>query len=99
MSARNQPELTPSLTHSEPLEDLPNGGKRVAYTYTMAGIDLEGEIEAVAYEPRQYDEWEITGDLSGKIECAFESNGEATTVTYTDRDEVPVPVCRNPANV
>jgi uncharacterized protein YndB with AHSA1/START domain len=47
----NQPEFTPSLTRSESLEELPNGGKRVAYTYTMAGVDLKGEIEAVAYEP------------------------------------------------
>lgn len=90
----NQPEFTPSLTHSETLEELPNGGKRVAYTYTMAGIDLEGEIKAVAYEPRRYVEWEMTGDLSGEIEWEFEPDGEATTVTYTGRYEIPVPVAR-----
>lgn len=43
----NQPEITPSLARSEPIEELPNGGKRVAYTYTMAGVDLDGRIEAV----------------------------------------------------
>jgi uncharacterized membrane protein len=88
----NQPEFTPSLTRSETLEELPNGGTRVAYTYTIAGVDLHGEIEAVAYEPQQYVEWEMTGDLSGEIEWEFEADEGATTVTYTGRYEIPIPV-------
>jgi len=88
----NQPEITPSLTRSEPVETLANGGKRVAYTYAMAGIELEGHIEAVEYEPESHVRWEMTGDLEGEIEWEFEADGEATVVTDAARYELPVPV-------
>ena len=88
----NQPEITPSLTRSEPAEELSNGGKRVAYTYTMAGIELDGHVEAVAYEPERRIEWEMTGDLNGEIEWEFEPDGDGTEVTYTARYDVPIPV-------
>lgn len=88
----NQPEITPSLVRSEPVEELPNGGKRVAYTYSMAGIDLDGHIEAVEYEPERHITWKMTGDLEGEIEWDFEPKDGATTVTYAARYELPVPV-------
>ncbi|MFB6295452.1 MAG: SRPBCC family protein [Halobacteriales archaeon] len=88
----NQPEITPSLTRSETIEELPNGGKRAAYTYEMAGVDLDGEIEAVAYEPESYVRWEMTGDLEGEIEWDFETVEDETRVTYATRYEIPVPV-------
>lgn len=88
----NQPEITPSLTRSEPLAKLPNGGKRVAYTYTMAGIGLDGHIEAVEYEPEQRIRWEMTGDLTGTIEWTFEKDGDETVVIYSAEYDIPVPV-------
>jgi uncharacterized membrane protein len=88
----NQPEITPSLTHSETLAELPNGGKRVAYTYTMAGIDLDGEIRATEYEPEARILWEMSGDLSGEIEWTFEEDAEETVVSYVGRYEIPIPV-------
>lgn len=88
----NQTEITPSLTRSERLEALPNGGKRVAYTYTMAGVDLDGEIEAVEYEPESRIRWEMTGDLAGEITWSFESVDEGTRVTYASAYDLPVPV-------
>jgi len=88
----NQPEFTPSLTRSETVEELPNGGKRVAYTYTMAGVDLEGRLEAVEYEPESRVRWEMTGDLEGEIEWTFEPADGATVVSYVARYEIPIPV-------
>lgn len=88
----NQPEITPSLAHSETLEELPNGGKRVAYTYTMAGIGLDGEIRATEYVPEARIVWEMSGDLTGEIEWIFEADDDETVVTYVGRYEVPIPV-------
>jgi len=88
----NQPEFTPSLTRSETVEGLPNGGKRVAYTYTMAGVDLEGRLEAVEYEPESRVRWEMTGELEGEIEWTFEPADGATVVSYVARYEIPIPV-------
>ena len=88
----NQPEITPSLVRSEPVETLPNGGKRVAYTYRIAGIDLDGFIEAVEYEPESRIRWEMTGDIEGTITWTFEADGDGTAVTYASAYELPVPV-------
>ena len=88
----NQPEISPSLTRSETLDELPNGGKRVAYTYEMAGIGLDGEIRAVEYEPPRRIRWKMTGDLEGTIRWEFEAENGATVVTYASDYDVPVPV-------
>jgi uncharacterized membrane protein len=88
----NQPEITPSLVHSQTVEVLPNGGKRVEYTYEMAGVKLDGYIEAVEYEPESRIRWEMTGDLEGEITWVFEADGDGTVVTYASEYELPVPV-------
>ncbi len=88
----NQPEFTPSLSRSETVETLPNGGKRVAYTYSMAGVDLDGDLEATAYDPERRVVWEMSGDLTGEIEWGFEPDGDATVFSYTARYDIPVPV-------
>jgi uncharacterized protein YndB with AHSA1/START domain len=85
----NQPEFTPSLTRSETVETLPNGGKRVAYTYTMAGVDLDGHVEAVEYEPESHVRWEMTGDLRGRIDWTFEPVDGGTRFTYEAGYELP----------
>ncbi len=64
--------LTSSLVRSETVDELPNGGKRVAYTYGMAGISLEGHLEATEYEPGSRIRWVMTGDLDGEITWQFE---------------------------
>ena len=87
----SQPEITSSMTRSEIVEELPNGGKRVAYTYKMAGIGLDGHVEAVEYDPERRVEWAMSGDLGGEIEWTFEDDGE-TVITYTARYDLPVPV-------
>ncbi len=88
----NQPEISPSLVRSELIESLPNGGKRVAYTYEMAGVELDGHIEAVEYEPESRIRWEMTGDLEGEITWEFEADGDGTVVTYASEYDIPVPV-------
>ncbi|ERG90364.1 MAG: polyketide cyclase / dehydrase and lipid transport [Haloquadratum walsbyi J07HQW1] len=89
---RNQPEFTPSLTRSEPVEELSNGGKRVAYTYSMAGIDLTGEITATKYEPESAIHWEMDGDITGEIKWTFEAEEDTTIFSYTAQYDIPVPV-------
>jgi uncharacterized membrane protein len=85
----NQPVITPSLTRAETIERLPDGGKHVAYTYTMAGVDLDGHIEAVEYEPERRIRWEMSGDLRGEIDWEFDAEDGATRVTYAARYEIP----------
>ena len=88
----NQAVITPSLSSVETIGELDNGGKRASYTYTMAGISLEGIVEATAYEPPERIVFEMSGDLSGTIEWAFEEAAGVTVVTYTATYEIPLPV-------
>lgn len=88
----HQPEITPSLTRSETLERLENGGKRVAYTYTMAGVSLEGEVTALDWVEDERIAWRMDGDLEGELEWRFEDEGAGTRVTYSADYSIPVPV-------
>jgi uncharacterized protein YndB with AHSA1/START domain len=88
----NQPEITPSLVRAERLEGLPNGGKRVAYTYRIFGVDFEGELEATSYEPERRIRWAMTGDLQGAIEWTFTAHDGGTRVTYAAEYERLVPI-------
>jgi uncharacterized membrane protein len=88
----NQPEFTPSLTRSQTLAELPNGGKRVAYRYAMAGVSLDGELEAIEYEPQERVRWKMTGDLTGEIEWTFEADNGGTLLAYAARYDLPIPV-------
>lgn len=88
----NQPEITPSLTHSETLEERADGSKRVAYSYGLGGITLDGELDAVEYEPESRVVWEMTGDLSGEITWTFGATDDGTLVTYDAEYDVPLGV-------
>ncbi len=85
----NQVEITPSLSRAETVEELANGGKRVAYTYSIAGVELDGNLEAVEYEPLSRIRWEMTGDLSGEIDWTFTATDGGTEFTYAALYDMP----------
>lgn len=88
----NQVEITPSLTEVRDIEELPNGGKRLGYTYQMAGVGLDGTMETTEYEPAERVVFEMTGAIDGTIEWTFETENGTTRVTYTAEYDLPVPV-------
>jgi uncharacterized membrane protein len=94
----NQVEITPSLSASELIERLDNGGSHVRFTYSMAGISLDGEVRATTYEPNERIEFEMTnGPLDGTITWTFDADGGATHVTYAADYTVPTPVLQSVA--
>ena len=86
----NQLAITPSLTRAETIGYLPNGGKRVGYAYTVAGVDLTGHLEAVEYEPESRIRWEMTGDVAGEIRWRFEALDGRTRFTYAAVYDFPL---------
>jgi uncharacterized protein YndB with AHSA1/START domain len=87
-----QPEFTPSLTRSERLERLPNGGARVAYTYRLLGLSFSGEVRATDYVPNERIVWAMSGDLQGSLRWYLEPRSEARTrFTYAATYAVPGP--------
>jgi len=85
-----QPEFTPSLTDSELLARRENGGSHVAYTYSMVGIDFEGELVATEYEPDEHVHWVMSGDLEGEIDWTFEAVDGGTRFTYAAGYDLPL---------
>ncbi|MFB6249044.1 MAG: SRPBCC family protein [Salinibacter sp.] len=93
-----QPEITPSLTRSEPVERLPNGGARVRYTYRILGISFKGEVRATDYAPSERIVWAMTGDLRGTIRWYFSSldGDRRTRFTYAATYALPGPALARP---
>jgi uncharacterized membrane protein len=86
----NQPTITPSITDVRNVEPLANGGKRLDYTYQMAGVDLHGTMETPTYEPDERIVFEmVDGDIDGAITWTFEPAEGGTRVTYRAEYELP----------
>jgi uncharacterized membrane protein len=94
----HQPEITPSLTRSELVERLPNGGSRVRYTYRILGVSFDGEVRATDYAPNERIVWAMTGDLRGTIRWYFSplDRGAGTRFVYAATYALPGPALTRP---
>lgn len=86
---RNHVTVTPSLAEARNVEPLDNGGKRLDYTFRMAGVALDGELVETTHEPDERIVFEMRGQLTGEIDLAFEAVDGGTRLTYTGRYEIP----------
>lgn len=84
---RNLPEIWPSLIEVKDVRDLPNGGKRFAFTYKMAGFRFEGISEPTEYVRPEHVYIKLTGGIDGTFQWKYTPVGKETrinlTVTYT----------------
>lgn len=85
----NHAAVTPSLSEVRAVEPLDNGGKRLEFTYGMAGVGLDGELIQTVHEPPQRHTFDMEGQLSGEIDIELESADDGTRVTYTGAYELP----------
>lgn len=86
----NQAEITPSLSDVRSVEDRGDDGKRLDYTYTMAGVSLDGTLETTTYEPESRVVFDmVEGPLSGELTWVFETTDDETRVTYSASYELP----------
>jgi uncharacterized protein YndB with AHSA1/START domain len=94
----HQPAITPSLTRSELVERLPNGGSRVRYTYRILGVSFSGEVRATDYVPDERIVWSMTGDLTGTLRWYFapSADGAGTRFTYAATYALPGPALTRP---
>ncbi|RNJ25759.1 SRPBCC family protein [Halosegnis longus] len=86
----NQAEITPSLSDVRNVEDRGDEGKRLDYTYTMAGVSLDGTLETTTYEPESRVVFDmVEGPLSGELTWEFAATDDGTRVTYSAAYELP----------
>lgn len=86
----NQVAVTPALRSVRNVNRLENGGKRIEYTYGMAGVELNGAVTATEYVPEERVTFAMTGAIEGEIRWTFASVSEGTEVTYAADYETPV---------
>ncbi len=85
----NHAAVTPRLTDVRDVRRLDNGGKRLSFTYRMAGIGIDGELIQTVHEPNGRMRFDMRGRLEGTITLAFESSGDGTQLTYSAEYDLP----------
>jgi carbon monoxide dehydrogenase subunit G len=78
----NHAAITPGLTDVRDVEPLGNGGKRLTYTYRMAGVGIDGEIVQTVHEPPERHAFELRGRLTGTIDLRIKPVEGGTELTY-----------------
>ena len=85
----NHAAVTPRLTDVRDVEPLENGGKRLSFTYRMAGMGIDGELVQTVHEPNERMSFEMRGRLEGTITLEFEPDGDGTALTYAAEYDLP----------
>ncbi|SDE95243.1 Carbon monoxide dehydrogenase subunit G [Halorubrum xinjiangense] len=85
----NHAAITPGLTDVRDVEPLENGGKRLSYTYRMAGIGIDGEIVQTVHEPPERHAFELRGRLTGTIDLRLDPVDGGTELTYAATYDLP----------
>jgi len=85
----NHAAVTPSLSDVRAVEPVENGGKRLEFTFGMAGVGLDGELVQTVHEPPERHTFEMHGQLPGEIDLELDTVDDGTRLTYTGSYELP----------
>ena len=85
----NHAAITPGITDVRDVEPLENGGKRLSYTYRMAGVGIDGEIVQTVHDPPTRHAFELRGRLTGTIDLRLEPVAGGTELTYAATYDLP----------
>ena len=88
----NLPEIWPSLVENKIVERLPNGGIKTEFVYKMAGMRFEGISIDTEFIPNQRVVSKTEEGVESEITREFQSEGEATKVTFSGEYTVPIPL-------
>lgn len=82
-------EITPSLVGVEDIERLDNGGKRATFTYSIAGVHLDGDLVQTVHDPPERMVFDLEGQLPGEIRLTVEAIDGHSRVIYGADYEIP----------
>jgi uncharacterized membrane protein len=88
----NLPEIWPSLVENKLVERLPNGGNKTQFVYKMAGMRFEGISEDTEFIPNQRVVSKTEEIVESEMIWEYQSEGEATKVTFRAEYTVPIPL-------
>jgi len=86
----NHVGVVPGLTEitAEPLD---GEGHEGAFTYTVAGVDLDLQFRDVELDPPRRRVFEVTGPMEGVATYEFEADSGGTRFTLTNSYDLPGP--------
>ena len=85
----NHAAITPGITDVRDVERLERGGKRLSYTYRMAGVDIDGEIVQTVHDLPERHTFELRGRLTGTIDLRLAPVDGGTELTYAATYDLP----------
>jgi uncharacterized membrane protein len=88
----NLPEIWPSLVENKVIERLPNGGTKTQFVYKMAGMRFEGISIDTEFIPNQRVVSKTEEGVESEMTWEYQSEGEATKVTFRGEYTVPIPL-------
>jgi uncharacterized membrane protein len=88
----NLPEIWPSMIEAKVIERLPNGGNKAQFVYKMAGMRFEGISEDTEFIPNQRVVSKTEEVVESEMIWEYQSEGEATKVTFSVEYTVPIPL-------
>jgi uncharacterized membrane protein len=88
----NLPEIWPSLIENKSVERLPNGGNKTQFVYKMAGMRFEGISEDTEFIPNKRVVSKTEESVESEITWEYQSEGEATNVSFKGEYTVPIPL-------
>jgi len=80
------------LIENKVVERLPNGGTKAQFVYKMAGMRFEGVSIDTEFIPNQRVVSKTEEGVESEIIWEYQSEGEATTVTFRAEYTVPIPL-------
>jgi len=85
----NHAAITPGLADVRDIEPLDNGGKRLSYTYRMAGTGIDGEIVQTVHNSPERHVFELRGRLTGTIDLRLAPVEGGTKLRYAATYDLP----------
>lgn len=88
----NLPEIWPSMVEVTDVQALPDGGKRLRWTYKMAGMRFDGASADVEWVANRRLVTRSTGGIDSTVTWTFEPAEGTTRVRFRADYRVPVPL-------
>jgi uncharacterized membrane protein len=88
----NMLEIWPSMIEIKVIEQLPNGGSKAQFVYKMAGMRFESISEDTEFIPNQRVVSKTEDPIESEMIWEYQSEGEATKVTFKVEYTVPIPL-------
>ncbi|MFT4931299.1 MAG: carbon monoxide dehydrogenase subunit G [Natronomonas sp.] len=86
---RNHVRMSPGLISIETTGDEDGDGWSGRYVYKLAGVRLEGTVDAVERDVPSRLVHELSGAIEGRVQATLETRDDGTTIDYTAEYDLP----------